>query len=169
MNMFCLREYCQVANDSVLLLLQILLLCLGKGFITGLFNLVKSADRGKHLLDAIWRAFPFCVLPKAFSQSGNSVLVWHPESLSSLPQSRQWLNLMVCIPDCCGTKSSTWYLIRVTRLPALHSFRRSEASRPARRGGSKRWRWWGSLRRCRGQRGITPLDALLLSWECNLP
>lgn len=58
-----------MANDSVLLLLQILLLRFIKGFITGLFNLVKSADRGKHLLDGIWRDFPFCVLPKAFSRS----------------------------------------------------------------------------------------------------
>lgn len=30
---------------------------------------------------------------------------------------------------CCCTKSSTWYLIRLTGLPALRSFRGSEASR----------------------------------------
>lgn len=65
------------------------------------------------------------------------MIVWHPESLSSLLQSSQWLNLMVCIPDYCGTKSFTWYLIRGTGLSVLHSFRGFESSRVARREGQR--------------------------------
>lgn len=66
---FCLTECYQVSNDSVLLLLQIPLLCLGNGFITGLFNPVKSADKRQTSVAGDLAAFPFCVAPKAFSQS----------------------------------------------------------------------------------------------------
>lgn len=49
------RQYHQRGNDSVLVLLQKLLLCLwGESLIAGLFNPVKSADGGKHLFDVIW-------------------------------------------------------------------------------------------------------------------
>lgn len=45
----------------------------------------------------------------------SSTRVWHPESLCCVAPSRQWLNLMVCIPqNCCATKSFTWYLIKVS-------------------------------------------------------
>lgn len=58
MNWLVWRQYNQLGNDSVLVLLQILLLCLlgggGESLITGLFNPVKSADGGKHLFDVIW-------------------------------------------------------------------------------------------------------------------
>ena len=41
------RRYYQRGNDSVLVLLQIPSLCLGESLITGLFNLVESANRRK--------------------------------------------------------------------------------------------------------------------------
>lgn len=58
-----------------------------------LFNLAKTADRANICLMWFVEASHF-VFPQL-----NSMLVWHPESLSSLPQSKWWLNLMGCNPD----------------------------------------------------------------------
>lgn len=62
---------------------------------------------------------------------------------------------MVCIPDYCGTKSFTWYLIRVTGFSVLQSFRGFESSRVARREGQRGGGGRDCLREQRTERDYT--------------